>query len=184
LLVFLVFTYLYEQSRQPYFRAWQMAWAAYTLHYTLEALGHFEGESATLYFLSSLLLVAMAICLFVSTRLMKEPFQLKWYDTALTLIGIALAYWNLRANMVDGVFGREAIPLPHYRLEIGLAVVLLYCSLHFYLYSHRKNSLAFPSPSGRCSWEPARSTIRFSIPSAGWAISSARFRRCCSPSPW
>jgi len=28
--------YLYEQSRQGYFRAWQLAWAAYTLHYALE----------------------------------------------------------------------------------------------------------------------------------------------------
>jgi diguanylate cyclase (GGDEF)-like protein len=143
LLVFLVFTYLYEQSRQPYFRAWQMAWAAYTLHYALEALGHFEGESATLFFLSSLLLVAMAICIFISTRLMKQSFQLKWYDGALILIGIALSYWNLRANVTQGVFNREAAPLPHYRLEVGLAAVLLYCSLHFYLYSHRKNSLAF-----------------------------------------
>ena len=35
LLVFLVFTYLHEQSRQNYFRAWQVAWAAYTLHYAL-----------------------------------------------------------------------------------------------------------------------------------------------------
>ncbi len=33
LLLFLVFTYLHEQSRQPYFRAWQFAWAAYTLHF-------------------------------------------------------------------------------------------------------------------------------------------------------
>jgi len=31
LLLFLVFTYLYEQSRQQYFRAWQLAWAAYSI---------------------------------------------------------------------------------------------------------------------------------------------------------
>jgi len=36
LLLFLLFTYLYVQSRQPYFRAWQMAWAAYTLHFGLD----------------------------------------------------------------------------------------------------------------------------------------------------
>jgi diguanylate cyclase (GGDEF)-like protein len=144
LLVFFVFWYLYEQSRQPYFRAWQLAWAAYTLHYTLEALGHFEGQSATIYFLSSLLLVAMALCIFVSTRLMKEPFELKWYDVALGFIGVALSYWNLRANFRDGSFtSGSSTVLPQYRLGIGLAVVLLYCSLHFYLYSHRKNSLAF-----------------------------------------
>ena len=37
-LLFLVFTYLHEQSHQPYFRAWQLAWAAYSLHYVLDAL--------------------------------------------------------------------------------------------------------------------------------------------------
>ena len=37
LLLFLLFTYLYEQSRHQYFRAWQLGWAAYTLHYGLDA---------------------------------------------------------------------------------------------------------------------------------------------------
>ena len=37
LLVLLVFTYLYEQNRHSYFRAWQLAWAAYTLHYAVKA---------------------------------------------------------------------------------------------------------------------------------------------------
>src|SRR6266446_6226755 len=142
-LVFLVFWYLYEQSRQNYFLAWQLAWAAYTLHYAVEAFGHFRGPSAGLFFLSSLLLVAMAICIFVSTRLMRGPFQLKWYDAALALAGVVLAYLNLRAHMVDGVFNEKAKALVYYRLEVGLAAILLYCSFHFYLYAHRKNSLAF-----------------------------------------
>ena len=142
-LVFLVFWYLYEQSRQNYFRAWQLAWAAYTLHYAVEAFGHFRGPSAPLFFLSSLLLVAMAICIFVSTRLIRGPFQLKWHDAALVLAGIVLAYLNLRAHMVGGVFNEKATALVYYRLEVGLAAILLYCSFHFYLYAHRKNSVAF-----------------------------------------
>src|SRR6266404_8954936 len=141
LLIFLVFSYLYEQSRQSYFRAWQLAWAAYTLHYALEAVGHFRGPSALLYFLSSLLLVAMAICIFVSTRLMRGgPLQLNWYDGALALIGTALACLNLRAHMVGGVFSEKAAPMGYFRLEVGLAAMLLYCSFHFYVYAHRKNS--------------------------------------------
>ena len=39
LLLFLVFTYLYEQSRQPYFRAWQLGWAAYSLALRPRCLG-------------------------------------------------------------------------------------------------------------------------------------------------
>src|SRR6266481_1359374 len=144
LLVFLVFTYLFEQNRHNYFRAWQLAWAAYTLHYALKAVEYYQGPSPLLFLLSSLLLVAMAICIFVSTRLMKEPFQLKWYDVALTMIGVLLAYLSLRAHMASGVFSERATPPPIYlRLEIGLAATLLYCSFHFYRHAFRRNSVAF-----------------------------------------
>ncbi len=144
LLVLLVFTYLFEQNRHSYFRAWQLAWAAYTLHYALKAVEHFEGPSAVLFFLSSLLLVVMAVCIFVSTRLMKEPFQLKWYDVALTVGGLLLAYISLRAHIASGVFSEQAAPPPIYlQLEIGLAATLFYCSFHFYRYAFRRNSVAF-----------------------------------------
>src|ERR1700694_373852 len=145
LLVLLVFTYLYEQNRHNYFRAWQLAWAAYTLHYALKVVEYYQGPSALLFLLSSLLLVAMAICIFVSTRLMKEPFQLKWYDVALTVTGVLLAYVSLRAHMASGVFSEKATPPPpiYLRLEIGLAATLLYCSFHFYRHAFRRNSVAF-----------------------------------------
>ncbi|HWZ83294.1 MAG TPA: diguanylate cyclase [Terriglobales bacterium] len=143
LLVCLLFSYLYEQSRQSYFRAWQLAWAAYTAHYALEAIGHFRGSSPGLFFLSSLLLVVMALCIFISTRLIRGPFQLKWYDAALALTGVALASLNLRAHMLGGLLSEKGEPVLYSRLEIGLATVLLYCSFRFYHYAHRKNSLAF-----------------------------------------
>src|SRR5580700_4387979 len=144
LLVFLVFTYLFEQNRHTYFRAWQLAWAAYTLHYGLKAVEYFRGASPLLSFLSSLLLVAMALCIFVSTRLMKEPFQVKWYDVALGVAGVLLSYVGLRAHMASGVFSETASAPPIYlQLEIGLAAILLYCSFHFYRYAFRRNSVAF-----------------------------------------
>src|ERR1700687_1241474 len=144
LLVLLVFSYLYEQNRHTYFRAWQLAWAAYTLHYALKAVEYFLGPSALLFLLSLLLLVGMAMCIFVSTQLMKEPFQLKWYDVALAVTGAMLAYLTLRAQLIGGVFNGRATPAPTYlRLEVGLAAMLLYCSFHFYRYAFRRNSVAF-----------------------------------------
>src|SRR5277367_2191207 len=144
LLVLLVFTYLYEQNRHSYFRAWQLAWAAYTAYYVLRAVEFFQEPSAVLFSVSSLLLVAMAICIFVSTRLMRERFQLKWYDALLTAIGVLLAYISLRAHMVNGIFSEVGRPVPQYlRLEVGLAAILLYCSFHFYRYAFRRNSVAF-----------------------------------------
>src|SRR5271157_4650720 len=144
LLVLFVFTYLHEQNRHNYFRAWQLAWAAYTLHYALKAVEYFLGSSALLFLLSSLLLVGMAICIFVSTRLMKEPFQLKWYDVALAVSGVILAYISLRTHMASRTFSETANPVPIYlRLEVWLAALLLYCSFHFYRYAFRRNSVAF-----------------------------------------
>jgi len=144
LLVLLVFTYLYEQNRHSYFRAWQLAWAAYTLHYAVDAVIYFQGPSALLFFVSSLTLVAMATCIFVSTRLMKEPFQLKWYDVALMLVGIVLAYISLGAHMAGGTFSQKEAPVPEYlRLEVGLAAMMLYASFHYYRYAFRRNSVAF-----------------------------------------
>src|SRR5216684_5755377 len=148
-LLFLLFTYLHAQSRQAYFRAWQLGWAAYTLHYAIDAWTFFRAPwssvyfSGAVYFLGSLLLVAMALCIFVSTRLMRERFRLRWYDIALGIVGVGLAVWNLRVHLVDGVFRSEILPQPHYRLEFGLAAILLYCSFHFYRYAYQKGSLAF-----------------------------------------
>jgi diguanylate cyclase (GGDEF)-like protein len=142
LLLFLVFTYLYEQSRQPYFRAWQLGWGAYSLHFGLDALNARQ-PSAWIYLASSLLIVVMALCLFVSTRLMRERFRLRWYDAALAVAGVGLTVWSLRTHMVNGVFKNDLESISHLRLEIGIAGLLLYCSMRFYLFAHRRNSLAF-----------------------------------------
>src|SRR5207249_9584083 len=71
-LLFLVFTYLHEQSRQPYFRAWQLAWAAYTLHFALDAGLNVWERSPVISYIALLLLVVMALCILVSTRLTRR----------------------------------------------------------------------------------------------------------------
>lgn len=143
LLLFLVFTYLYEQTRQDYFRAWQLGWAAYTLHYALDAWSTFRKPGELVGLLASLLLVTMALCIFVSTRLMRERFRLRWYEVALGAAGMAWSLANFRAQMLGGSFRPELLSNPNLRLEAGVALVLLYCSAYFYRYAHRRNSLAF-----------------------------------------
>jgi len=145
LLLFLLFTYLYEQSRQQYFRAWQFAWAFYTLHYGLDAwdASPYHRPLAAISYLGSLLLVAMALCIFISTRLMREKFRLQWEDAVLGMAGIVLAWWNLRAQMAGGELRPEASLPTHLPLDIGIGFVLFYCSFYFYRHAHRKNSLAF-----------------------------------------
>src|SRR6266567_3225763 len=136
-LLFLVFTYLHEQSRQPYFRAWQWAWAFYSLHYVLDTFP----RSPIAFFVSELFLVAMALCIFASTRLMRGSYRFRWYDAAVGAVGVALALLTLRGHLVNGVFRPDVQPA--IRLGLGLAAILLYCSAVFYVNSHRRGSLAF-----------------------------------------
>ena len=142
LLLFLLFGYLYEQSRFPYFRAWQLAWAAYTLHYALDAWNAYHKPSALVSFLNSLLLIAMAVCILVSTRLMRQKFRLQWYDGALAAAGVILSLWNLRLEMIQSLLGPGTARL-HLPLDVGIGAVLFYCSFYFYRHGQRKNSLAF-----------------------------------------
>jgi diguanylate cyclase (GGDEF)-like protein len=136
-LLFIVFSYLHEQSRQAYFRAWQLAWAFYSLHYLLDA---FPG-SPLAFLVSELCLVAMALCIFVSTRLMRASYHFRWYDAAVATAGVALAGVNLWGHIVNGAFSPDA--QPPVRLGVGLAAILLYCSAVFYIHGHRRGSLAF-----------------------------------------
>jgi diguanylate cyclase (GGDEF)-like protein len=136
-LLFLVFTYLHEQSRQPYFRAWQLAWAAYSLHYVLDTFP----SSSVAFFVSQLFLVAMALCIFISTRLMRGPSQFRWYDAAVGASGVVLALLTLRGHIVNGIFRPDVQPA--IQLGIGLAAILLYSSAVFYLNGHKRGSLAF-----------------------------------------
>ena len=136
-LLFLVFTYLYEQSRQPYFQAWKWAWAFYSLHYVLDAFP----DSSVAFLVSQLFLVVMAMCIFVSTRLMRGPDRFRWYDAAVAAGAVSLAGMALRGHVVNGVFHPEVQPT--IRLGLGLAAILLYSSAVFYINGHRRRSLAF-----------------------------------------
>src|SRR5229473_1053232 len=148
LLLFLVFTYLHEQSRQPYFRAWQLAWAAYTLHFLLDAWATVWQKHVLISALASALLVVMALCILVSTRLTRRltsserlvAFRLRWYEILVAVAGVGLTFWDVRQPVLRGFFSPEITPN---RLELGLAVVLGYSSFHFYVIARRRGSFAF-----------------------------------------
>src|ERR1700677_4871554 len=141
LLLCLLFGYLYQQSRQVYFRVWQIAWACYSIHYALDALRYYRPPATAAFFASSLFLVAMAVSIFVSTRLTSTTFHFRWFDWALALSGVVFACVDLRIHMF-------AAPLPMGERPLSLTViflsaVLMYCSAVFYLHAHRKGSVAF-----------------------------------------
>jgi hypothetical protein len=138
LLLCLLFTYLYQQSRQAYFRAWQIAWACYSIHYALDAFRFYYPPAPVAFFFSSLFSIAMVMCIFVSTRLARGPFRFRWYDGALALAGFAASC----ADLMD--YLKPHAMQTGLRFEvIFMTAVLLYCSAAFYLHAHRRGSSAF-----------------------------------------
>jgi hypothetical protein len=148
LLLCLLFTYLYQQSRQAYFRAWQIAWACYSIHYALDAFRYYRPPAPAAFFFSSLFSVAMGVSIFVSTRLTRGSFRFRWYDWALALAGVAASCVDLRVHLQAANLGTGVLPLS---LEVVfLSAVLLYCSAVFYLHAHRRTRS--PSNCWRFRW--------------------------------
>ncbi|HJT70272.1 MAG TPA: diguanylate cyclase [Terriglobales bacterium] len=147
-LLFLLFSYLHEQSRQPYFRAWQLAWAAYTLHFLLNALGAVSGSHGLLVFVSSLLMVGMAVAILISTRLTRrltsaerrEAFRLRWYEAVVAGAGGLFAVATAVKPQVQWLIAPEVALNP---FQIAVALILGYSSFDFYRTARRKGSIAF-----------------------------------------
>src|ERR1700691_2044168 len=111
LLLCLLFTYLYLQSRQAYFRAWQIAWACYSIHYALDAFRYLRPPASAAFFASSLFSVVMGVCIFASIRLTGAAFRFRWYDWVLALIGTAASALDLRAYVMSRGLPLEDHPL-------------------------------------------------------------------------
>jgi diguanylate cyclase (GGDEF)-like protein len=141
LLLCLLFSYLYQQSRQIYFRVWQIAWGCYSIRYLLDAFRYYRPPATAAFLVSSLCLVAMAVCIFVSTRLTGSTFSVRWYDWVLAGIGLVLTAIDLRIYIVSG--GSRPGEHPVSLTVIFLSTVLLYCSAVFYIHAHKKGSFAF-----------------------------------------
>lgn len=162
-LLCLLFTYLYQQSRQAYFRAWQIAWTCYSIHYALDAFRYYYPPAPAAFFFSSLFSIAMAMCIFSSTRLMRGSFRLRWYDGVLAFAGIAASCADLWSHLQSSATRLEQRPLS---MEmIFMTAVLLYCSAVFYLHAHRKGSAAFTLLAVSLAlWAVLKGSVQFSNP--------------------
>src|SRR5512140_2145725 len=141
-LLLLLFTYLYEQSRETYFRAWQGAWAAYCAHYALQVWTVFGTPSFSVYLLSRLMFVAMAMGIYVSSRLVTEDFRLRWDDITLGGISVVLCFVNVLGLFEDGRF-TLASGQPRLEMEVVVALILAISAWRFYRLGRQRDSLGF-----------------------------------------
>jgi diguanylate cyclase (GGDEF)-like protein len=144
--LFVVFTYLYQQIREPYFRAWQWGWAGYAASYIFLSFyllrpEHVDFTAVLLLGASKLFFAAMVMAVFISLRMVNARYRFRWYDA---VVAAGMALWvvlsapaSIRLNAPLVVNGIPADP------EIGFCLVLLYCAFAFLRIGHRIRSFAF-----------------------------------------
>ncbi len=154
LLLFFVFSYLYEQSRQAYFRAWQLGWLAYSLFYVLQAWTYFSSEGGVTYILSKLMIAAVALAIYQSTRLVQEDYRYHWTDGLLVAGAAGMAIYNYVMHLAGGHFRLQA-PRPHVEMEAAIGVLLLYTAWRFWRIARQRDSLGFRLLAGSLVvWAP------------------------------
>jgi diguanylate cyclase (GGDEF)-like protein len=142
LVLLLVFTYLHQQSRETYFRAWQVAWACYALYYVVIGYLLTDHGGAGLYLVSKVLQFLTVFVILASTRLIDgEPFTFKWYDTALMGAGLVYISYLVVTHPAHGRFPLASSA--RIELEVILAVLLLVASVKFYRYGKQKDFVGF-----------------------------------------
>src|SRR5437899_278406 len=90
-----VFSFLYRQSRQAYFRAWQIGWAAYTASYVFLAVYFFGAQTLAPLLAAKLLFAITIFSVLISTRLIiNESFRWRKQEVYLA---VAIAAWVIWA---------------------------------------------------------------------------------------
>lgn len=143
LVLMLVFTYLYQQSREGYFRAWQAAWAAYTLYYVAIGTLIFGHGGAPVYFAAKTFQLLTVLVILASTRLVDgDSFKIKWYDIALLAGGTVFNVYLIGAHRLDGRFVFESNGL-RLELEVVLAVLLLVAAIRFFRFGRQRDFVGY-----------------------------------------
>ena len=142
-LLLLIFTYLYQQSRETYFRAWQLGWASLTLYYVAVGLMLAETGGVALFTLGKLLQLFTVLAILASTQLTDgERYRPAWYEWTAGAVGLAFIGYILRHHWQNGTFtlGHED---GHLELEVLLAAILLWSAIRFYRFGRQRDFLGF-----------------------------------------
>jgi len=144
IVLFALFTYLYDQTRETYFRAWQLGWAAYVLYFGLATWNLMGQMTALSLWAAKLCLLVTALSIFVSTRLVKQALHFHWYDAALAFIGAVWAYLVVAAGPAHApLVSLGMFKVPFVEMEVGVAALLLYCAYRFFVLGQQRDSMGY-----------------------------------------
>ena len=133
LVLLLIFSYLYQQSRAGFFRAWQIAWACHALYFAGIGLVLAGYESGVLYYVAKTLQFSTALIVLISSRLTDhQTYKFKWYDGALFAGALAFNGHLVSKHMVNGRFQLNIPGADYLQLETIMAALLLLAAFRIY----------------------------------------------------
>src|SRR5690348_2516726 len=87
LVLLVVFTYLYAQSRAPYFRAWQLGWFCYAAAYSVMFWNESGHGTAVTFWCGGVLFTLVPLFVFASTHMFDSTdFPIRRSDIGLLLL--------------------------------------------------------------------------------------------------
>src|SRR5947209_3830782 len=132
-----LFGYLYSQSRERYFRAWQVGWILYLLHYI--AIGIYYGKFDAVWqlnWLAQLFTVGTVLCILASTDMVERHFTMGPSYVALVVVGAGwslLDAWTARDPNADpAALHLGPVTIPHLSSALFAALVLFWCAYRFW----------------------------------------------------
>src|SRR6266404_4394481 len=141
LLLLLVFSFLYRQSRDPYFRCWQIGWVAYCLNFALLALYFTVLPSNAVLWAANFAFTLLAGQVLRSTRALRHELAYRASDAALAVGGALAATLDLLIRRGDITFG--GLQRWNGATEVWIAAVLVVAAVRFNGHAERRNSTGF-----------------------------------------
>src|SRR4051812_27621177 len=143
LLLLLIFSYLYQQSRESYFRAWQIGWASLTLYYAAVCATLLGYGNAITFSSAKVLQLFTVLTILASTQLTEgERYKPVWYEWLLGVFGLGFIAYIGYHHIHNGIFELRYED-GHLELEVLLASILLLAAIRFYRTGRQRDFLGF-----------------------------------------
>src|SRR3954470_3980904 len=131
-----LFTYLYSQSRESYFRAWQVGWILYLGHYLFIGLYYGKFTDAwQLNWAAQVFTAGTVLCILASTYMTERRASLGWMYGALALVAIGWSGWDAYSARGEG-----RAPVSS---AVFVAVVLFWSAYRFWSSSATRQALGY-----------------------------------------
>jgi diguanylate cyclase (GGDEF)-like protein len=138
-----LFSYLQIQTRAPYFRAWQVAWVFYLVSYALQFIRLTVAPSMGIAWAAKALLGGTAICIWISTRLIRQDYRFRIMDPVWFVLALAWGWADAFVVYHDAF--RQSLGSSWYlsKIEFGAGALLVLSAIRFFRRGWATRSDAF-----------------------------------------